>query len=246
MIRRFNRYELKYLLPSALRDALLPEIRERMQPDPEAGTSGMYRITSLYYDTTDLACYRAKLEGVKYRRKLRIRRYGVGGSNVPVMVEIKQRINRTVQKRRARMALKDALALCSGTPAFTRSDSLDREVVEEVQFLVRTLGLVPACLVGYERRPFVGGAYDPGLRITFDEVLWGAPPDGALDVPERRRSLMPPGWLVLEVKANDRVPLWCSNLLARHGCQLSRYSKYCVTVARLLATGAPVAASEEL
>jgi SPX domain protein involved in polyphosphate accumulation len=39
--------------------------------------------------------------------------------------------------------------------------------------------------------------------------------------------------VVMEVKANDRVPLWLANLLARHQCPLRRYSKYCNGVARL-------------
>jgi VTC domain len=37
----------------------------------------------------------------------------------------------------------------------------------------------------------------------------------------------------MEVKADDRVPEWTTSLLARHGCQLTRVSKYCAGVARL-------------
>ena len=41
----------------------------------------------------------------------------------------------------------------------------------------------------------------------------------------------PPDWCVMEVKVNEAVPDWVTSLLARHGCQLRRMSKYCAGVA---------------
>ena len=38
----------------------------------------------------------------------------------------------------------------------------------------------------------------------------------------------------MEVKANNAVPLWLANLLARHNCSLRRYSKYCAATQRLI------------
>ena len=74
MIRRFNRFELKYVIASELRDRLWDEMRLHMSPDREGGDAGIYRVTSLYHDTSIFACYRAKLDSINFRRKLRIRR----------------------------------------------------------------------------------------------------------------------------------------------------------------------------
>jgi hypothetical protein len=44
---------------------------------------------------------------------------------------------------------------------------------------------------------------------------------------------MAPEWLIMEVKANEAVPLWVTRVLSRHGCTLQRISKYCEGLARL-------------
>jgi SPX domain protein involved in polyphosphate accumulation len=234
MIRRFNRFELKYLVTAPLRDALLPEIRERMTPDLEGSDRGVYRVTSLYFDTPDLAFFRAKREGIKFRRKLRIRIYGnhVPGSDPQAMVEIKQRINRTVQKRRLALRCSQASALCGGDFHDPIADARDSEVAWEVEFLVRSLHLSPTCVITYVRHAFLGGAYEPGLRVTFDEGLRCSGPERGLEATELFHFL-PPDRLVLEAKVNEAIPLWFVRLLARHSIPLQRYSKYCEGLAHL-------------
>ena len=236
MIRRFNRFELKYIVSGALRDALLPEIRERMTIDPEAAASGVYGVTSLYFDTPDLAFFRAKLDGIKFRRKLRIRVYGDGPPrpDARALVEIKQRINRTVQKRRLELPLDEAYALCAGARPERVADQEDAEVASEVEFLVRSLNLSPTCAISYVRQAFMGGEYEPGLRVTFDASLTCAGPERGV-APIERFHFLAPQHCVLEVKANEAVPLWIVRLLARHSVPLQRYSKYCAGVAQLRA-----------
>ena len=228
MIRRFNRWELKYLVPSVVRDELLPVIRAHMSPDQEGGRDGTYRVTSLYWDTADYRCYRAKIDGINFRRKLRIRRYGaLEGESPTVMVEIKQRTNRTTQKRRLALSPAEAFALCEGELPGTLEDPRDLRVAEEVVFLAGAQQLRPACVISYERRAFVGSDYEPGLRITFDRDLTAGAPAGGLGSLQRPRRFVPADWLVLEVKSNDVVPLWVSRMLAAEACTLGHFSKYC-------------------
>ncbi|MBI4819759.1 MAG: polyphosphate polymerase domain-containing protein [Deltaproteobacteria bacterium] len=237
MIRRFNRYELKYIITSRDRDRLLPTIEAYMQADREGGPN--YRVTSLYFDSADFACYRAKLDGVNYRRKLRIRRYGgLGlppGADPLVMVEIKQRINRTTQKRRLATSLSKAYALCEGVaiPDELLLNPLDRAVAEEVTFLVGALQLRPTVVISYDRQAFAGSTFEPGLRITFDSMLTAGPAGEGLGPPKNPLPITKDDGVILEVKANDVVPLWVSRLLAANGCTVRRFSKYCAGVARL-------------
>lgn len=56
------------------------------------------------------------MDGLKFRRKLRIRRYELGDAltdETPVFVEIKQRIDRVTQKRRVSLPYAEALRLCN-------------------------------------------------------------------------------------------------------------------------------------
>jgi hypothetical protein len=87
-----------------------------MDEDP-SGAGNAYAITSLYCDTPDLRCYWEKIDGLRYRREPRIRhcrRREELLAETPVFVEIKQRVNRTVPKGRARSSYAAALALCAG------------------------------------------------------------------------------------------------------------------------------------
>lgn len=235
MIRRFNRYELKYIVDSRVRDALLPTMLVHMLPDPEGGALGIYDISSLYYDSYDLTCYRAKIDGVNFRRKLRVRRYGelTPGQNPRVMVEIKQRINRTTQKRRLAVPLDEAYAICDGASERTFEDPLDVQVAEEVGFLVGSLQLSPKCVVRYRRRALVGSQYEPGLRITFDENLRVSDARVGLEDGAPTMLFLPPQLSILEVKTNDVMPIWVTRLLAAHEVVISRYSKYCAGMERL-------------
>jgi hypothetical protein len=116
-------------------------------------------------------------------------------------------------------------------------DPRDGRVAAEVELLSRALGLKPTCVISYIRKAFVGGPYEPGLRVTFDEALTSASPREGLALGGARHFFLPPDLLILEVKANEAIPLWVSGLLARHGCALRRFSKYCSGLARLLAAG---------
>ena len=234
MIRRFNRFELKYIIPAAVRDALLPDLLQHMSPDSH-GAGGSYRVTSLYYDSQDLACYRAKIEGIKFRRKVRVRIYGDYEADPAalVMLEIKQRINRTVQKRRVDMPLSAALGLLAGHGHETFLRPEDETVAAEVEYLARTLGLQPTCVITYLRQAYVGSRYESGLRVTFDGNLAVRGPEFGLGPGLPEHFFLPPDWMIMEIKVNETVPLWVSRMIARHECTLRRISKYCRGLALL-------------
>ena len=196
-MKRFNRFELKYVVSAAQCEAIKRDILSHMQPDSNGSSEGSYAITSLYYDSEDLAFMRSKREGIKFRRKLRIRRYG-DDAKTPVFVEIKQRINRTTQKRRLVLDLEDAYSMCAGRFDKTIVDQDDAAVADEVLFLVRAMALQPTCLIGYQRDAFVGGPYEPGLRVTFDHGLWTAVPSDGLSTSIPQHTLVPPTFMIME------------------------------------------------
>lgn len=233
MIKRFNRYEFKYSIPAMGLSRLLPDLMRFLKEDPHAEAKGCYRVASLYFDTPDLDCYRNKIDGLLFRRKLRIRIYP-DVPDSPAFVEIKQRINRTVQKRRLAMTLADAYRLCSGDMRFHVSAKDDQEVADEVHCLVRSLRLAPKNVITYTRQAWMGYFMDPGLRVTFDALVRTRRAGFDLEQPRRLILAYPAGRLIMEVKANERVPHWLTTTLARHGCSLERISKYCHGIAQLV------------
>ncbi len=79
------------------------------------------------------------------------------------MVEIKQRIHRTVQKRRLELPLLEAEQLCAGSLDLLDLDEQDQEVASEVCYLVEAMHLRPTAITSYYRRAFVGNRYDSDL-----------------------------------------------------------------------------------
>ena len=234
IIKRFNRYELKYVIHARSYRRLMADLKHFMEPDRHAGESGFYRVVSLYYDSPGLHAYWSKLDGLKFRRKLRLRIYPYPDlqSVKTGFVEIKQRIDRTVQKRRVVLPLAEAEQVCSGEPVLSELDETDSATVSEVNYMVRALRLRPPCVVSYRRQAFVGGRFEQGMRLTFDAQLQGRVHALTVNELARNRYFLPPDWLVMEVKVNERVPNWVVSLLAKHECRLQRVSKYCAVVSR--------------
>ncbi len=232
VVKRFNRYELKYVIHASRQAAMARDLLHFLSPDENGDRDGCYRVTSLYFDSPDLTFYRSKIEGLRYRRKLRIRIYP--GSDLRRVTtgfaEIKQRMNRTVQKRRIALPLDDAMALCRGAYDPLGLDGEDADTASEILYMVRVMHLRPRCVVSYRRRAFMGGRYEQGMRVTFDTLLQGRTTSLTVDEAARNHYFLPPDWFVMEVKVNERIPTWMTSLLARHECTLQRVSKYCSAV----------------
>ena len=103
-------------------------------------------------------------------------------------------------------------------------------MAHEVADLVDRFALRPTAITSYLRRAWVGGDYDPGVRVTFDHDLRYRL--GSLDLAHQvpGSHLLPPDRVVAEVKVNDRVPAWLTRVASRHDLTLVRISKYCAAI----------------
>ncbi|WP_370255498.1 VTC domain-containing protein [Streptomyces sp. V4I8] len=165
-LHAFNRFELKYLVPVEQAAEIRDELAERMDRDLNSPVGG-YGVRSLYYDTPQLRFYWEKIEGLKFRRKLRIRHYGNPDGvtdESPVCVEIKQRVNRVTQKRRITLPYGVARQLCDGREMIEHS-AKEGAFIQEVLELVVRLNLQPTAITGYQREALVGRDADTGLRF---------------------------------------------------------------------------------
>jgi len=103
----------------------------------------------------------------------------------------------------------------------------DKDVIEEIYTFVWQYNLLPASIIRYDRHAFIGTEYDIGLRVTFDTALtFQAHP---LHLHEQPAGLLmlPAHLVVMEVKANERVPRWLTEMIAAQNLQITRVSKYC-------------------
>lgn len=231
-LHKFNRFELKYLVDARALPRLRDDLEQRMERDVHQREPT--RITSLYYDTRDLRFYWEKVDGLRFRRKLRVRVYGPpehvhDGSTA--YVEIKQRVDRVTQKRRIALSYADARVLCDER----RNPGVEGAgggvaLIDEIIGLAETLDLRPTAITTYFRDGYVGRAADLGLRVTVDQRVSGRDRDFYLGSSGGERFLLPPHLSVLEVKANERVPHWMTELAAKHELTTVRVSKYGRTI----------------
>lgn len=230
-LHAFNRYEIKYFVDELKVPELRRELAARMDTDPFSPHGG-YPVTSLYYDTPDLRFYWEKIEGLKFRRKLRLRLYGQPAActdDTSVQIEIKQRVNRVTQKRRIALPYGLAQRWLNGREEI-ECDPSQQAFVNEVTTLIGNLDLRPMVTTGYLREAFVGTEADLGLRVTIDHKVHGRDRDFHFASGAENRFIIPPKLAIVELKANERVPYWATDLTARLNMSVIRVSKYCQSI----------------
>lgn len=228
-IRSFNRFELKYLIHRNLAREFIRSLEGYVYRDPNNKDNDGYSIYSIYWDSPGLALFWEKIEGLKYRRKFRLRRYG---DDPDVFLEIKQRVDRTVQKRRVRWPLDQVVqTFYSGNGLNDHVQEAD-PVSAEVYFLWHHYGLEPRMAIAYHRQAFFA-VYESDLRITIDSrVKYNAVDLNVARPVDTGKYLVEPEQVVVEIKYNERVPLWLCKAIGKSGLSLVRLSKYCTAVDR--------------
>ncbi len=238
------RHELKYMIDWRQREAILADLQSYMAPDTHGDSGGQYAITSLYYDSADFGAYWEKIEGEKLRRKVRVRTYGkdIVLGTTTCFLEIKERQNKTLSKRRVKLPYQDVETLSHldnlAQRYVERSGNEDMAaVLDEVYYLYRVRQLQPACVVRYNRLALNGDGEHPDLRVTFDTELRGRTHDltllstGHADDP----YFLPPDMCIMEIKVNRTVPYWLTQLVNKYSCTMRRFSKYCTALEKNLA-----------
>ena len=233
-IRKFNRFELKYVITLQEAEQVKSVLRRYLVHDEHGNNNGRYSLTSLYYDSPNLRCYREKVDGIKFRRKLRMRRYEIGEKlteETPVFLEIKQRIDRVTQKRRAIVPYGAALRLCNDRQLpDIASDDKNKTVLEEIFVFLWQYNLRPMSIVRYDRQAFMGTEYDIGLRVTFDTALTFQSHSLHLHEQPSDLLMLSPNLVVMEIKVNERIPYWLTELIAARNLPITRVSKYCRSI----------------
>jgi len=213
----FQRKEVKYLLSDAQLQALMPVLRQHMEPDDFPHSS----IVNLYYDTPDFRMIRRSLEKPDYKEKLRLRSYGIPGDMTPVFPEIKKKAQGIVYKRRVAMPYNQALDYLSGN-----RPGPEGQIYRELDWMLRAYSdLAPRVFLSCERDSWKG-LENPALRLTLDrdifyrthglDLRWGPWGDPVLSS----------GQTLMEVKIPGAVPIWLARALSMLEIFPTSFSKY--------------------
>lgn len=220
------RTEKKYLISTETAILLRDRFAPFMQPDPHA-PAGEYRIRSLYFDTPDAEAFWEKTAGVDDRRKYRLRFYN--GDASFIRLELKQKQGDLGRKTSARVDEETARALQAGeyAPLLESGDPFLRAFYAEA----RATGLKPAVTVDYRRVPFLYRI--DNVRITVDSDVRAGSPLGFFSSAPPPFGVLDPCTALLEVKTDDRLPVFLGRLLESVPRQPQSFSKYALCFARL-------------
>ncbi len=223
------RHELKIRISRAEYELLCGRFAAVMARDPYAREGGDYTIRSLYFDDAANSAYADKINGIRDRKKYRIRIYN--NSDGVIRLECKEKFGKYVSKRSAPLSREECESLIDGdyAPLYHRTEDVCRELLA----LHCARGLSPKVVVDYEREAFVYPASK--VRITFDKNLRAAGLESydIFDPDLLSISTFSDGGVILEMKYDKVLPEFIARLLPKGIAAPTANSKYCICLERL-------------
>ncbi len=231
------RLEYKFVVHQEHLDNLRADILPFMEVDSHALQRHVpeYTVRSIYFDTLKMDFYREKVEGIRARKKVRIRGYNTATEESIVYLELKRKFENTILKDRSPLYFNNLSALLV-------SNDVDNYILNgkghvgslmnanKFLFHLKSKALRPVVLVVYEREAYYC-KFNRNLRVTFDKKLRSK----ALPAPEElftdndlRYAFA--NCFVLEIKFHDGFPRWLQTIIERYGLIRSAVSKYTICV----------------
>ena len=212
-----KRYEMKYLLNSEQTARFREKLKGHMRIDQYGKTS----IASLYFDTPNYQLIRSSLEKPCFKEKIRLRSYGLATEESPVFLELKRKAQGIVYKRRIQTTIPLASRFLKETNDLNDDGQISREIAA---FRDHYQKLRPTCLIIYDRTAYFEP--DGDLRLTIDENPRYRTEDLTLTESMDGKSLLDSGWTILEIKVQNAMPLWLTDILTECGIRKGSFSKY--------------------
>jgi len=226
-IQEFSRFEFKYILNEDLKEKVEKQIQYFMKYDgyvhPEFNNS--YFVRSLYFDSPSSFNFYEKIDGIKKRKKFRLRTYDKSFGKSALFIEQKGRNVNRVFKHRTRIEENDVKKFYNADDFHHLvTNYSDMKIINE--FIIDTVKrkISPVVLVDYIRRPYISD-YDINFRVTFDSKIMA----------KASRTLFPdndnfihclPGYTILEVKFFRKIPAWFHKIILVYNLERVSVSKF--------------------
>ena len=216
LISVMKRSEYKFILTKDQLALFKTAILDHMKVDQY----GLTTISSIYYDTPDFRLIRNSIERPPYKEKMRLRSYGLANNEKQVFLELKRKSEGIVYKRR--IALSEKLAVdFFDNKANIGEDQIAKEIIYFRDFYKK---LIPQIMILYDRRAYqeINGG---DLRLTIDENPRYRTYKFDLHTSNEGALLLEEGSAILEVKAQDEIPLWLTSILSSLKIYKTSFSK---------------------
>lgn len=222
------RFEKKYEI-SKIEGMLLKKKLELVMKHDRYNKENIYKVKSLYFDSIYDKDFHDKQNGLKDRKKVRIRFYG-NNTNF-LKLELKEKLNEISRKQSIVIDKEIANALINEKYEVLRL--LNNPIAEKIYFIMQCGYYKAKCMVEYDREAFY--LKENNIRITIDSNI--STTETNLDIFAKNRMLYPSliKGDVLEVKYSNFLISHIKGILDGVNKQEISISKY--TNSRILSWG---------
>ena len=160
------------------------------------------------------------LEKPPFKSKVRVRSYGVPTLKDEIFIEIKNKYNGIVEKRRIKMPLKDFYE-------YETKKKFDKnnQIMREIDYYFKYYKLKPAIFIAYDRISY-RGKKDNNLRITLDNNLRSRNNNLRLELGDNGENYFDKNFYIMEIKTLNSMPLWLVQSLSKLKIYPTSCSKY--------------------
>ena len=224
------RYEFKYILNKKISDQIEKEALNFMIYDGHVKKelNNKYFVRSLYFENNFSSNFYEKVDGMKIRRKYRLRTYSnFFDPKVPIFFEVKGRISERTYKKRINIKNKYLNLFLSQSQNFNLLNLYpNNEMIINFIFDSFRKNLKPLILVDYKRRPYINkfGLY---FRLTFDTNLLSSKTNNLFSNDKYSSWLeCKAGYTILEVKFDRSIPAWFHRIIQCYNLKRRSISKF--------------------
>jgi hypothetical protein len=214
------RNELKFIINAHQKNLMANRLRNICQRDSFSDASGGYIISSLYFDDYNQSAFFDKANGIKDRKKFRIRVYNYQSDVIKLERKIKR--GNITDKSHLQISREEYDQLVRGDVNFLSLK--DDGVAKDFYLYYRTKKLRSRVVVEYRREAYVYHYGD--VRICFDTMLKAGNFQDDLFSNGHRILVFPPDQIILEVKYTGYLPDFIRNLIQLRNLQRQSVSKY--------------------
>ena len=230
----FLRYEFKYFMSSKISDEIFNQSLNFMNIDNYAqfNKDNKYLVRSLYFDNDDYNNFFEKVDGIKIRKKFRLRSYDKQlNSKIPIFLEMKGRVHDRIIKKRLlidRNDLKYFEKLNNLEELYKKynKNTLIKDFIYDVKKKIK-----PKIIIDYNRRPLINkfGLY---FRLTFDSDLITSKSNHLFYNKDKSNFALQykPGNSILEVKFERSIPAWFHRIIQSYNLNRRSISKFVLGV----------------
>ena len=228
-LQKFERYEFKYILNENLRKKIQSDVSKFMRVDKFTNKNKKYFVRSLYFDDDVSTEYYNKIDGMKIRRKFRLRTYGRDFSKEkPIFLELKGRYNQRTYKRRKVINIENLYKYENEEISkIIKDDEFKDNLGQNFLFEKIRRNLKPKVITDYWRCPFISD-YDRNFRVTFDDNLKIKKTPRLFNNNQSFLRSSLPGYSILEIKFDRRIPKWFHRIIQSYNLRKVSISKFCV------------------